>query len=108
MNARHTPGPWDAITSDGRNYRIIGGEEAGYVAIVEAIFQPRQNAANARLIAAAPDLLEACKAASAVLTGFYNAVADSIGEWESDGSRPLYKAEKILRAAIAKAEGWEI
>jgi len=108
MNARHTPGPWDAITSDGRNYRIIGGEEAGYVAIVGAIFQPQQNAANARLIAAAPDLLEACKKASAVLAKFYNAEAERMGEWEFNGTRPLYKTEKILRAAIAKAEGWEI
>jgi len=108
MNTRHTPGPWSALTSDGRNYEIVGGQEAEYIAIVEAIFQPQQNAANAQLIAAAPDLLEACKRASAVVTKFYNAVADRMGEWESDGPCPLYKIEKVLRAAIAKAEGRKI
>lgn len=56
---------------------------------------PEVNAANARLIAAAPDLLAACKAALKWIE------AD-----ESTHGRPFGEG-KVLRAAIAKAEGGE-
>ena len=48
--------------------------------------------ANARLIAAAPDLLAACEAMAAQLGG-----GDSFTQWE--------KAKADLREAIAKATG---
>lgn len=55
----HTPGPWHEGV--GGNLRVYGpdakGEHSGLVALV---FKGR---ANVRLIAAAPDLLIACKAA---------------------------------------------
>lgn len=82
----HTQGPWDVedstqpvvtISSDGR-------------------FICRAHRKNARLIAAAPELLAALKAAEVVL----NSIDMSGHSWVND---TLYTA----RAAIAKAEGGE-
>lgn len=85
----HTPGPW-VVDSNG-NY--IDSATGIPVARLSATAQLDD---NARLIAAAPDLLEACKAAVAVLGKEYY---DQPFEW-----RPVYPK---LKAAIAKAEGQE-
>jgi hypothetical protein len=88
----HTPGPW-IVEEDVRHYS--GAEEMvgynivapgdKYIAGPEGILP--DNEADARLIAAAPDLLEACKAA----------------EWNSL-DLPASVVEQ-LRAAITKATG---
>jgi len=86
--SKHTPGPWEV---DG--YRVghpVGKHGFDLVARILQTDNATEDAANARLIAAAPDLLAACKAAL-----------------ESDDapfaiSLPL---ETTLREAIAKAEG---
>ena len=98
MTAQHTPGPWDCevrkpagITWDGiirwsRNRDpICSVFMAGYMA--------KEAEANARLIAAAPELLAALERLSA-------------GMDSSNDSRPLVKAGEIraARAAIAKAK----
>jgi hypothetical protein len=115
----HTPGPWtivarEVMEEDGSVYpkHIVGGElehtvcflEAQYVARV-AVQQPGthwdttpQKEANARLIAAAPDLLAvALYSATALrLSGVEaNAHSDNPIEWL------LHQTE----AAIAKAKG---
>lgn len=95
MNAKHTPGPWllidatddeIAITTDARMADDI-------VPIVEVQIgwdEPLESEqrANARLIAAAPDLLEACQ-------GLLDALP----------SATTHPAIKAARAAIAKATG---
>lgn len=111
-----TPGPWKA---DVVNFRIRA--EGGHIA---TIWQPREvsdsrldgetwlqmrertdpdraalikeTQANARLIAAAPDLVEALKACEA-------AMAPIVGRFSMDA--PFRKALADARAAIAKAEG---
>lgn len=82
MTSKHTPGPWrihsDYIESD-----------TGYEVCQVKTNHPRNadtQAANARLIAAAPDLLKACQSA------------------ERHGLLPEFTCDK-LRAAIAKATG---
>ena len=70
MTAKHTPGPWtikgpsapNRPKTDGGDYAIIADGKI----IAEAIYQTDETdfqpvIANARLIAAAPDLLEALK-----------------------------------------------
>jgi hypothetical protein len=91
---KHTPGPWRINTA------IRAGEfdvkdansSGGHAPIAKVRGDKRRTAnqalANARLIAAAPDLLEALK--------------DMLPELESIG--PLEKFERA-RAAIAKATG---
>ena len=61
MDTKHTPGPWVAREYDGRIYidTIEGLFRPGYMATGVLSFDARGNEANARLIAAAPELLEA-------------------------------------------------
>ena len=57
----HTPGPWEVVPEDRAESRwVIGDEEGGSIASCEPCgpwITPAQADANARLIAAAPDLL---------------------------------------------------
>lgn len=107
----HTPGPWDyqeVKTSCGRAFRIGAGEMltsgvGGCIIYDDYPAFPRSNEreANARLIAAAPELLKALKA----LFRSYKELADSgdAGFWAledtPDGKQAL--------AALAKATGGE-
>lgn len=67
--AKHTPGPWEA--SQGSNRGNIGIKARGaaelfrvaYVPVLPMDDLPEEAQANARLIAAAPELLAACRAA---------------------------------------------
>lgn len=62
----------------------------------ERMFEPGERAANARLIAAAPDLLEAAKLAESVLSHMAKVL-----DYHPEGGTAVPK----LQAAIAKAEG---
>ncbi len=107
----HTPGPWNIETVDEVGYSIHGqpieltGIKAGIhtrIGTVSHVFegvapnagwQPipeEMNLANARLIAAAPDLLAACKAA--------------LDDDEGDESMGWFKWD-AMRTAVKKAEG---
>lgn len=55
-NIKHTPGPW---VNDGGPIVSLPRQGPGYVHVIASV--PGGNA-NARLIAAAPELLEACLA----------------------------------------------
>lgn len=76
---RTTPGPW-SVEKDINDYSVVAGNArvAGYA-----------SAADACLIAAAPDLLKACKAAFVALPM----------------SKHNEETNAMLKAAIAKAEG---
>lgn len=78
--AKHTPGPWEAKLEGAWGWCVKAGKR--YIA-----FRIHKEA-DTRLIAAAPELLAACKQAE----WQYEQLGDS-------------KAIKMLRAAIAKAEG---
>lgn len=94
MNA-HTPGPW--LIEDSNGFTIAARHTKGRVNIPVAYpAYTSEREANARLIAAAPDLLEACKD----LNGYLNAVANQLPV--SELSAVL---EKVKRSAdaIAKA-----
>ena len=87
MNAKHTPGPWTAHPA---THRISDRDGV----IVTQSF----SAADARLIAAAPDLL-----------GFARLVADLEAKCRSEGGRhPTYAEWGVLATsipAIARATG---
>ena len=86
--SKHTPGPWRVDPESEEAYDIMAGERR----IVAQVLTQRDDATvatvNARLIAAAPELLEALEAAEKELQ-------------ELDDSDALFMA----RAAIAKAKG---
>lgn len=96
MNAKHTPGPWE-IRDVNVTFISIGAPEHHSLADTWAIDEgvtTEQLHANARLIAAAPELLEALEqishAEAATYDDIHAAIQDLVG---------------IARAVIAKATG---
>lgn len=57
---KHTPGPWHHFKSEYTGEFCIGSQTLPILARTHNY--PEQSEANAQLIAAAPELLEACKA----------------------------------------------
>lgn len=101
--SKHTKGPWFS----GPKCEISGWvniysiEDDGFESLPFAACKHHDQEANARLIAAAPELLEALKAA--IDCGMVPITSASEGG-ASKHSRQVQVADTI-RAAIAKAEG---
>lgn len=109
---KHTPGPWE-FGKRGRTYqRIDGGRQpagdaggfawyglAKVVVFVDDDTSPHPvGEANARLIAAAPELLEALLALRATCLAAINS-----GDWKVDGACDPDMDFKRANTAIAKA-----
>jgi hypothetical protein len=105
MTTQHTPGLWE-VGHDGSGAPIITFE-ARDIATVEAYYKDAE--ANARLIAAAPDLLEA-------LQGYVAHIESCRAAWEEDGAERNTKMHGLavalnnilgdrIKEAIAKATG---
>lgn len=112
---KHTPGPWNAtkinpVTGDIDDCYLY--VEPG-IAVIERKVKGRDqyDAANARLIAAAPDLLEALEALadsapSACCVDFHHKPGDYHDADESCPALDRYEAACLsARAAIARARG---
>ena len=91
MEAKHTPGPWSWTTDtlENRCDITLHSEATGY-SILYCCVKPREP--NARLMAAAPDLLEALNE----LANGYSGNRFDVG---------IVPRLKKARAAIAKATG---
>lgn len=100
---KHTPGPWKI---DGNQVKWIDHGKWHCVASVNnKLLTQGGNEANARLIAASPELLEACKKSYLWLSEQLDYEIDQARK--DDGEHP-YELEKdcqLLRDAISKAEG---
>lgn len=83
---QHTPGPWMGHSKNGRI--VMAGDTK--VATAERTVNPPEAFTNAKLIAAAPELLEACKA-----------VLQYLEQYADPGSNVLWGT---VTAAIRKAE----
>ena len=111
--AKHTPGPWkvcmpaasDGAPCGGLTVRYEGPSHRWHIATVYGQDKPTgikydqgENAANARLIAAAPDLLEACE----LLVQAYARAEGPSGsiQWED-----LDAAHAAAKQAVANAGG---
>lgn len=93
MKTQHTPGPWKIKTKPCAPVWADSGDKFWRIPVVGVIYGAtlEQELANARLIAAAPELLEACVA-----------LLEVAGDDWSDN----YEAAKGLAlAAIQKAKG---
>lgn len=63
MNTKHTEGPWQIGNKNGNLINYIFSEDGEHIAEVSFLtVNPKRREANAKLIAAAPDLLSALKA----------------------------------------------
>jgi hypothetical protein len=90
--ATHTPGPWRYCVITEKIWAADGQEDVGMIAPGPDLagWEP-----NGRLMAAAPDLLEALRGLAECVEGYRQ--TGCLGAWD----KPLGEA----RAAIAKAEG---
>lgn len=95
MKKQHTPGPWKIGTPPPNGEQTIGTQK-GLMVAVATTGANTPTEANANLIAAAPELLEA-------LQDFLN-WSDSVYYGE-DTRRELVRAKDKASAAIAKATG---
>ncbi len=107
MSSKHTPGPWQVLPEEmGKNYLRVRGTVLGLRYKIADVRNPdyedvtRADAelthANARLIASAPELLEALIRLEAEL------VEDKYGECYEPSP---FENLALARAAIAKATG---
>lgn len=100
--SRHTEGPWQSVSDDHDPYTIIGGIDGpddGRMHFTE-VCTVNETAAdasgNARLIAAAPDMLKALRGASHALRSYqYGNTSTEFAAGQADR----------IDALIAKAEG---
>lgn len=91
-NAKHTPGPWAFNPSGPTTGAAIMGPDGELIG--SAFGRPiSKSQANARLMASAPELLEACKMSLRFLEAAYPLIKD-----RSDFEAPL-------KSVIAKAQG---
>lgn len=101
---KHTPGPW-TVESTGMGYSVRGDGNGHCVvftntascskaALRRSISKDEEESANARLVAAAPDLLEALER-----------ITRELGVPQPGYPQPVANAVEIARAAIAKARG---
>ena len=103
MNAKHTPGPWNIGSSDLPVSRMSihckGHKDSCHSTVALMVsrgaigISPDEEFANARLIAAAPELLEALEDCVAVM------------DRELAGLKAIQPELSSARAAIAKATG---
>ena len=106
MNAKHTQGPWQVL----HDASVVGPDEVQedgsiHVQSIARMALCQELMANARLIAAAPELLEALEALVKRVE-YYSAIPEdqrpTIEQWEyTEGSSEMSAA----RAALAKAKG---
>jgi hypothetical protein len=105
--AKHTPGPWKYHTESHRN--LVAGPDRLFVADVWTNDRlDAERMANARLIAAAPELLAALRVAlSWVELDTPNGVQHPFPAWalRDNGEADAQWIADRVRAAIAKAEG---
>jgi hypothetical protein len=103
MNAKHTPGPWVVRNAIGHNPLLICNQSGDQIAELCYMNGPEMD--DARLIAAAPDLLAALEESIDPLI----LLGDFIGNTFDGtvGINPFDRCAIIgrIRAAIAKARG---
>lgn len=90
---QHTPGPWERIGNLVRGPYAMGDKDKPGIMIAECPQSDPDASANARLIATAPELLEA-------LRGLL-AVHDSVTQGQENELRQVWVPK--ARAALAKA-----
>lgn len=103
---KHTPGPWKAVKAAHGPIDIFDQRGRDVVTVYGGGVEAESKSANANLIAAAPDLLDAANKTVDGLAEEYLIIAECDDDWIYDtlGS-VLAGAYFSSRAAIAKAEG---
>ena len=104
--SQHTPGPWELKefedTEGGNPWYRIEGKSTLHLEVVECSdgYVPGQNKANARLIAAAPDMLAMLKELEWSRVGHRCEICQNTKPWG-------HRADCAMVALIKRAEGVE-
>lgn len=101
---KHSPGPWRVADRGGEIARIFAGSREQTIGNEVAVIYasgPAEHQANARLIASAPELLEAC----ALFTAAAHEARDILNGKGFACPASIALAAEKARNAIAKAEG---
>ena len=99
---RHTPGPWVATKQHKSSpARMVWGVTKDTVTGIPLGIATDCDEADARLIAAAPELLEVCQVTNKVLHNFI----EYCNEAGKPVTKPIQTAYLMTGDAIAKAEG---
>ena len=103
---QHTPGPWAFMPGKDHHDNVftVSRPHRRVASVFAAGEVDDENTANARLIAAAPELFEACKAAMRILAlwGGNDCPEDS---HLFEENRALFMMQNAFEMAISKAEG---
>jgi hypothetical protein len=113
MTTHHTPGPWAHETALNMGYDTpvpyekITCPQGGYLAkaVNNGRVSDEETKANARLIASAPELLEALEAAYEELEGYAELLQEQGHTEDADAVEAVWRK---ARAAIAKARGAQL
>jgi hypothetical protein len=95
--SKHTPGPWAVVAheDDDEGYAVVGGEYQMPVALPQStVGGEAEELANARLIAAAPDLLDALRRLLATSRG-------NASEHEAECGCAVHEADKAIERAFS-------
>ena len=96
--SKHTPGPWKITHTALNGYRVSDSTGWG----VAVVLKDTNDDANARLIAAAPQMLEALEACAAY---WHCKRSPGIPEHSELVSLSAEQAQRLIKAAIAAAKG---
>jgi hypothetical protein len=93
----HTPGPWEiAETTKKKNYLEIDAPAAGFYGLARVWLHGEIGDGNARLVAAAPELLAACELALRILHSYLPP-----DQFDGHAAQALI----LIRDAVARAKG---
>ena len=100
IKMKHTPGPWRAVETPYGPIDIFGASAESVVTVYRSDSRdPVMRRANARLIAAAPEMYEALRTTSANIRSLGPAGA------LDDVPMPYREWLKVVEDALSKAEG---
>lgn len=102
---KHTPGPWKAVKAAHGPIDILDSRGRDVVTVYGGGVETESQGANARLIAAVPELLQALQELLEAYSKPDERLCCDGRECGCMGSTVHQMAEHYARAAIAKAEG---
>lgn len=104
MASNHTPGPWEIHPWGDADIEIVANDTTvcNVPGFNDETTDPSATTANAKLIAAAPELLNALEVMVASFAG-----AMGLDENDLDADGESYDCVKQARAAIRSAKIWE-
>lgn len=108
-NETHTPGPWrfEFETERGifnQSFKVLATDAQGEEVVICRLPTGHSHG-NARLISAAPELLDTCRALARELNAWHSWRGETVANYrESEGASYCAAIISKARAAIAKAE----